>query len=95
MTAIDIHVLPCNVKDIRYGYKIRIKELNLAGAKDRIPDDCVWGKEETMRNLGTVAMVVYHNESKFEGMKFGKDRVSNRSRLWKQKNNDKVSKSIV
>lgn len=71
--VIDIHVLPCNVK-----------EINLAGAEDRIPEECVWDKQETMRYLGTVAMVVYHNEAKFEGMKFGKDRVSNRSRVWKQ-----------
>lgn len=55
MKTIDIMLLPCMMKETMLGGKV-----------DRIPDECNWDRDELVKYLGPLSMLIYKNEGSFQ-----------------------------
>ena len=47
-------LLPCNMKETLIG-----------GTEDRIPEDCNWDRDELLKYLGPLRLLIYNNMGSF------------------------------
>lgn len=61
-------LLPCNMR-----------ETLLGGEEDKIPDDCNYDKNELIKYLGPLRMLIWKNVGRFELDEYGEGRISKES----------------
>ena len=53
----------------------------MGAPEDRIPEDCVWNRDELIKYLGPIRMLIYKNVSRFQLDQFGDGRVQKESMI--------------
>ena len=72
--TMDIMFLPCGMKESLLGHHIDI-------SPDRIPDDCNFDRDEMLKYLGSLQMIIWSNSASFQLDAYGAESITKESQV--------------